>query len=58
MAAIPTPTTDQPPELAELDACLTESLRYCQNFAERMRLTRMRVLVASLRDGVTPTVTE
>ena len=52
MATPPTPTTVQP-ELAELDACLVEALKLAQNFAERMRLTRMQVLVAQLRNGTT-----
>ena len=48
MTALPTSTTDRP-ELAELDACLAECQRLAQNFAERMRLTRMQLLVAQLR---------
>lgn len=49
----PTPTATVQPELDELDRCLAESLRLAQNFAERMRLTRMQILVAALRDGAT-----
>jgi len=50
----PTPTTATvQPELDELDRCLSEALRLAQNFAERMRLTRMQILVAALRDGPT-----
>jgi hypothetical protein len=41
------------PELDELDRCLSEALRLAQNFAERMRLTRMQILVTALRDGPT-----
>lgn len=48
---LPTPT-NQPDLIAELDACLTESLKFSQNFAERMRLVRMQVLVAKLREHV------
>lgn len=50
--ATPTTATVQP-ELDELDRCLSEALRLAQNFAERMRLTRMQILVAALRDGPT-----
>jgi hypothetical protein len=55
MAATPTPPTTATvrPELDELDRCLSEAMRLAQNFAERMRLTRMRILVAALRDGPT-----
>lgn len=48
----PAPPTVATGPLDELDRCLTESLGLAQNFAERMRLSRMQVLVSQLREQI------